>query len=394
MSRGLQQKIPSCPACGASLAVPPQPEELGVLELSCSSCGGLFRVRKKQRTSSGDVSVSSTSTRDIESAAPPGGLELRARLEALRGLRWLYCGVTVAGAGALLIAGGFVPVLKAWLAEEPLGWTGLVSTLGGFWPRPPSKDPDADYGPALAPADAPGLFQQVQAVSKELGVRSPRQLRVSYLPCCGVTTWGRQPGPGHRSAAARCLDPARARAVLAHELAHLALGDTTSSARSVRFVESLAQGLETQEDQIRGPLGAWARLCHRAGSRLLAPVSRGQEIRADRAAASIAGGSAAASALIQVALVQSLFREVLEHYDAADHGQHNLYAFFRAFWARLPAPCFSRSGITCSVRRSRLSIPRAPTPRCSIASKSFRATLMNLRQETSDGRSPLRPPCS
>jgi hypothetical protein len=47
-------------------------------------------------------------------------------------------------------------------------------------------------------------------------------------------------------------------------------------------------------------------------------------------AAAIAGGSAAASALVKVALVQPLFREVLEHYDPAS-SEDNLYAFFRAF---------------------------------------------------------------
>ena len=54
------------------------------------------------------------------------------------------------------------------------------------------------------------------------------------------------------------------------------------------------------------------------------------------AAAAIAGGSAAASALVKVALVQPLFREVLEHYDPNVPEAPNLYAFFRTFWFRLP----------------------------------------------------------
>ncbi|MHC5544988.1 M48 family metallopeptidase, partial [Singulisphaera rosea] len=33
---------------------------------------------------------------------------------------------------------------------------------------------------------------------------------------------------------------------------------------------------------------------------------------------------------------QPLFREVLEHYDHSDPDAPNLYAFFRAFWFRLP----------------------------------------------------------
>lgn len=51
----------------------------------------------------------------------------------------------------------------------------------------------------------------------------------------------------------------------------------------------------------------------------------------------IAGGSAASSALVKVAIVQPLFRELLEAYDPNDSRAMNLYAFFRAFWYRLPA---------------------------------------------------------
>ena len=51
----------------------------------------------------------------------------------------------------------------------------------------------------------------------------------------------------------------------------------------------------------------------------------------------VAGGGAAASALVKVAIVQPLFREVLETYDPTAPDAPNLYAFFRAFWFRLPA---------------------------------------------------------
>jgi hypothetical protein len=69
---------------------------------------------------------------------------------------------------------------------------------------------------------------------------------------------------------------------------------------------------------------------------LIGPVASGQEARADRSAAVVAGGSAAASALVKVAMVQPLFREVLEHFDPTESESENLYSFFRAFWYRLP----------------------------------------------------------
>ena len=85
-------------------------------------------------------------------------------------------------------------------------------------------------------------------------------------------------------------------------------------------------------------MGRWARLCRRAGLALLGPIAIGQEARADRLSAAIAGGDAAASALVKVALVQPLFREVLDHYDPGKLDAPDLYAFFRTFWRRLPDP--------------------------------------------------------
>jgi Zn-dependent protease with chaperone function len=127
------------------------------------------------------------------------------------------------------------------------------------------------------------------------------------------------------------------RAVLAHELAHLVQGDAGRSARGVRFVSALERGLDPSLNRAWGPLRAWAALCHRWASVLLEPLARGQEARADRLAAALAGGPTTASALVKVALVQPLFREVLARYDPAEHDR-NLYAFFRAFWSRLPEP--------------------------------------------------------
>jgi hypothetical protein len=46
----------------------------------------------------------------------------------------------------------------------------------------------------------------------------------------------------------------------------------------------------------------------------------------------------AASALVKVALVQPLFRELLGHHEADRPDGSNLYSTFRAFWTRLPGP--------------------------------------------------------
>jgi hypothetical protein len=205
------------------------------------------------------------------------------------------------------------------------------------WFSVESLDPDSDLGPVLARVDAPLLFSTIDTVGRRLGVKPPSQIRLTYLPCCGVVAWGRCRALIIGLPLFRVLSQGELRAVVAHELAHLARGDATRAARSARFVETLALAVERSQDRIRGPLGAWARFCLNEASRLIEPVARGQEARADRCSASLAGGSTSASALVKVAVVQPLFREVLAAYDPQESGVSNLYAFFRAFWFRLPA---------------------------------------------------------
>ncbi|CAN5796557.1 hypothetical protein BH23PLA1_BH23PLA1_27000 [soil metagenome] len=277
-----------------------------------------------------------------ETRVPPlvGGPGLKVHRLALRGIEFAHHLGTIGGAFTLLAIGGFVPVLGGWLRDEIESWRDVFEALGGVLPRAERNDPDGDLGPVLGRSDAPVLFAEVEEIARRLGVRPPGQIRLTYLPCCGVVAWGRQ----SRALVIGLpllyvLDRDELRSVLTHELAHLARGDATQSVRSIHFIERLGRALECPDHPRRsGPLRVWARLCHHAGSTLLAPVVLGQEARADRAAATIAGGDATASALVKAALVQPLFREVLDHYDPGDPDTPNLYGFFRAFWERLPEP--------------------------------------------------------
>jgi Zn-dependent protease with chaperone function len=240
------------------------------------------------------------------------------------------------GTTVLFALGGFVPVLGRWARDEISAWGDVVEALGGVRITTGMRDPDADLGPALARADAPTLFAEVTEVARRLALRPPSQLRVTYLPCCGVFAWRRSRALVLGLPLLHVLNIAELRAVLAHELAHLARGDATRAAHSARFVQGLSLAIDESNGRTWGPLWIWARTCRRFADRLHAPVARGQESRADRAAAHVAGGDAAASALVKVAVVQPLFREVLAHYDPTDPDQPNLYAFFREFWDRLP----------------------------------------------------------
>jgi Zn-dependent protease with chaperone function len=243
---------------------------------------------------------------------------------------------TLGGAAVMLVLGGFVPVLRGWLRNEIASWSDIVAVLGGVWFSVESLDPDSDLGPVLARVDAPLLFSTIDNVGRRLGVKPPSQIRLTYLPCCGVVAWGRSRALIIGLPLFRVLTQGELRSIVAHELAHLARGDATRAARSARFVEALAQAVERSHDRMWGPLGAWARFCLSEASWLIEPVARGQEARADRCSASLAGGSTSASALVKVAVVQPLFREVLAAYDPQDSSATNLYAFFRAFWFRLP----------------------------------------------------------
>jgi Zn-dependent protease with chaperone function/DNA-directed RNA polymerase subunit RPC12/RpoP len=329
VSRGLL-----CSECATELGEHPQSETAPV-DARCPRCGGPVFVEVKQR-GSGRAAASA-----LNGSAPLGGLMLWWRNGVLRLLERLYWTVTLAGSLLLLAAGGFVPVLRGWLLNEVDGWSDAVATLGGVWFAVETKDPDSDLGPVLARVDAPQLFTTIDAVGRRLGVKPPGQVRLTYLPCCGVVAWGRSRALIIGLPLFRVLTQGELRAIIAHELAHLARGDATRAARSARFVEALEQAVERNGRRVRGPLGAWARFCLNEASWLIEPVARGQEARADRFSAAIAGGSAASSALVKVALVQPLFREVLESYDPNGSIPLNLYAFFRTFWYRLPVEVHS-----------------------------------------------------
>jgi len=346
MERGQLPRGLLCPVCGTGLEAIVGSDGDGH-RLRCPNCRETFRARRREveevtdARPEADVTeadpLTHAQSRNRSTPPPPGSLSLYWRGVALRWLERTYRLGVLGLSSGMLTCGGLVPVVRAWLRDEVNDWGGVLETLGGVHVITETKDPDADLGPVLARVDAPLLFSTIDEVARRLGVKPPSQVRLTYLPCCGVVAWERSRALVLGLPLLRVLTLAELRAILAHELAHLARGDATRAARSVRFVEGLRQGLDRTGGHERGPLGWLARKWFRWSAHLIGPVALGQETRADRSAAAIAGGSAAASALVKVALVQPLFREVLEHYDPDDPELPNLYAFFRSFWYRLPA---------------------------------------------------------
>lgn len=227
-----------CPDCATDLELAPEGSN-GVLRLLCPSCGGRFRAAFQSM-------VVPAAAPEVTTLAPitVGPLALRWCALVLRILDHLYWSVTIAGSIILLALGGFIPVLRGWLDEEIYGWTDVVRTLGGIWFSAETSNPDSDLGPVLARVDAPLLFSSIDTVARRLGVKPPGQVRLTYLPCCGVVAWGRSQALIIGLPLLRVLTQVELRAVLAHELAHLARGDATRAARSARFVEGLELAVE------------------------------------------------------------------------------------------------------------------------------------------------------
>ncbi len=330
----------SCPRCGAGLEPTGEPAPDEGLLLRCARCDEFFRARRRDPNRNGSHGPEADPVAHVPHRVadpkPVGDLSLRLRSAAVRALAKVYPIGVAAGASVMIPLGGFVPVLRGWLDDEVRGWGGVVEALGGVHVDPAIRDPDADLGPVLVRLDAPTLFQEVAAVARRLGVKPPDQIRLAYLPCCGVVAWRRTRILLIGLPLLQVLTQAELRAVLGHELAHLARGDVALSAGASRFVHGLGRAVDRSNGRVRGPLGAWAKLSLRLARWLEAPIARGQEARADRNSASIAGGDAAASALVKVAMVQPLFREVLDRHDPDRDDLPNIYAFFRDFWRRLP----------------------------------------------------------
>ncbi|MDX2038968.1 MAG: M48 family metallopeptidase [Isosphaeraceae bacterium] len=369
----------TCPDCGDPL-VPAHDAEVpaaDVHRLACTGCGGTYRARRRGPAgaeSNGHApSVlphkGATSNPAPSPPRPPAeppatsGLDLVIRSRMVRLIAWAHPVGVKAGVAALLPLGGFVPVIRAWLADELSGWASVVETLGGVWHDPDSRDPEADLGPILARLDAPNLFHELAAVARRLGVRPPDQVRLTYLPCCGVVAWRRSRILLIGLPLLQVLSIAELRAVLAHELAHLARGDADHTARAFRYIEGLGQAIERAEGRMRGPLRWWSAGCRSVAEWFGAPVGRGQETRADKVSATVAGGGSAASALVKVAMVQPLFREVLDHHDPHRDDLPNLYALFRLFWRRLPDTAREAMRLSLLVsRRTAADSPHPPLP--------------------------------
>ncbi len=339
--------------------------------LRCPRCGGALSDGPDVPPGAADQPA----TIQPQVARPLSGIMLVWRNSMLRMLASLYWIVTFTGSAVLLVCGGFVPVVRGWLRNEIDDWSDVVATLGGVWFTVDTAGPRQRLGPVLARVDAPHLFATIDSVGRRLGVKPPSQVRLTYLPCCGVVAWGRSRALLIGLPLFRVLTQGEFRAIVAHELAHLARGDATAAARSARFVEALRAGRRTKRParpRSAGCLGtilpARGVVADRAGG--ARPGSAGRSLRGrDRRrqrrrrrpwsrSPSFSRSSARSSRPTTRTTTPS----------------SNLYAFFRAFWYRLPAEVHTAMRLERPDQpprgsRSRPSSPARPHRRASGLSR-------------------------
>jgi Zn-dependent protease with chaperone function len=226
--------------------------------------------------------------------------------------------------------------------ERPSPWLSPFRTwLSHFG----SSDPDITVGPMLTELDAPGIMVVIAEMSRKIGAPHLDEIRLTYLPCCGVLEQRRWCGLRARRRVLvlglpllYVLSIEELRAVVAHELAHLSRGDAALAFVVSQFVDSLDQAIATGSHSSWGwlsPCVVFASLTRAAFRVVSAPLSRYQEYRADAIAAGVCGSDVVTASLTNAALVQPIFREVLENYHPIVVHEVNLYQFFRIAWTTM-----------------------------------------------------------
>jgi Zn-dependent protease with chaperone function len=225
---------------------------------------------------------------------------------------------------------------------RPSPW---LSPFRTWLPHFRTTDPDSSVGPMLTDLDGPGIFVVVAEIARKVGTPEPDEIRITYLPCCGVLEQRRWCGLRSRRRILvlglpllYVLSVEELRAVVAHELAHMSRGDAAMAFVVSQFLDSLDQSVGTGANSRWGWLSpsvifAWVT---RGAFRLLScPLNRYQEYRADAIAASVCGSDVVTTSLQNAALVQPIFREVLGTYHPIVVHEANLYQFFRLAWTTM-----------------------------------------------------------
>jgi Zn-dependent protease with chaperone function len=214
-------------------------------------------------------------------------------------LLWPRVWPSLAWVVVLVIAVGFLVRVGRYLIEAT--W-GLISTEV-------DPEPEQAEGVALQRDDHPEIYAVVEEVSRRVGAPLPDEIRISHRAECSATEF-REFGvqPRRRLVVLlglpnlTVLTVAELQVILAHELAHISLGDTRVEVFTFRLLAVLDNSLQRMGRSAWrwiDPLFWYYCLSRYMLLGLVAPVRRYQELRADALSAAAYGGNLAAHTLLK-----------------------------------------------------------------------------------------------
>ena len=237
----------------------------------------------------------------------------------------LLLGAYVLAAGLVAVLGfavyeGFVHGFGGVLLGKGAGLL-LILTLAlgrALWAARIPKDLDPD-GIAISPDDQPRLWEEVRAIATTVGTRAPDEIRLVAEVNAAVTEESRWLGlvGGRRvmyvgAPLMMGLTTQQLRAVLAHELGHFSHRHMALKPIAYRGQMSLGSiAARLGRDTLTGKVfAAYGRLY----LRLTQSVSRRQEVEADAWSARVAGRTASAQAMRELAPLSALWHFLLERH--------------------------------------------------------------------------------
>ncbi|KMO33353.1 peptidase M48 [Methylobacterium tarhaniae] len=235
----------------------------------------------------------------------------------------------VSGEGMKLLAVAAVAVGGTVLAAAG-ALVGLRRALDAFEP-----DPLPILGRPISPAEAPGLWRLVEGLAARIGALKPEAVVVGLTDGFFVTAGPAELEPGGARLSGRILHVPLAQlallrgdetaAIVAHELAHYAGGDTAYSQRFLPIYVGVGRSLDAvaaRQSSALGPLGPALHLGLFVMERFHLAVrhwSRQREFAADAVGAGTVSAEAASRALLRSGAVAPRIAETLEAAAAAPH---------------------------------------------------------------------------
>jgi Zn-dependent protease with chaperone function len=203
---------------------------------------------------------------------------------------------------------------------------------------------DETTGPMIAAEDAPALFRMLRKVAKQMRCRPLREVRLSFLPACGITELVVRPDVSRPVLVVglpvlHIWSVEELEAVLAHEIAHLRHRDIEFQRTVLGWAGALRQKLGKSDPATADCWRRrWAQTSLHWVEYFARPVAREMEFRADHCSAETIGSEELASALENLAVVQPIFHELLSRTEKV--ASPNVYRDFARTWRTLKGPTF------------------------------------------------------